>query len=621
MRTLITSLALCAAMATQAADAPKTVTWEILKDCVTNGNLPMTQSGQLIWGDYNNDGLLDAYISAGTSDPVSGLFKNNGDGTFTEVTFGDQSMFGLASAVFFDYNNDGNLDLLVTGSMDGTATTAVMDLYRNTGAPDYDFELVDISDVVAAVSSESGDNGTRMLEAVDYDNDGWVDLFVNGNAGGIFEGTGSSRVVALFRNNHGTFELVNNPVNNGTEQFLPVNGGSIHCADVNNDGFVDLIVSGYHDDMSTITDLYLNDGKGGFTRLEDSHNIFKGHQQGETFFADVNNDGWMDIIEIGRDVKNGWASFASMYINNKDNTFTALNEAETNLIGGGACAAVGDINNDGLVDLFVCGWGPNATFFYNNGNNSFTPVAIDPDAARARSGCASFVDFNNDNNLDMAIFGYRDNGSGTPEDPTWPDFFLQNKLGDGIASNQKPTAPGNATFNYSEDHYILSWDKSTDDTTPKDAIRYNVLVKSDDGTVFSYVPAAENGFVKVGGMRAFIMTNSFRLNIPQGNYTFMVQAIDNANAASEFVQLKDGASVGKINADDNVRVWVNGKSVKINNAGDKALSYTIVSANGQTVSAGECAAYDDSTVSLSDGVYVVRVTTAAGVSAQKVIIF
>lgn len=102
MRTLITSLALCAAMATQAADAPKTVTWEILKDCVTNGNLPMTQSGQLIWGDYNNDGLLDAYISAGTSDPVSGLFKNNGDGTFTEVTFGDQSMFGLASAVFFD---------------------------------------------------------------------------------------------------------------------------------------------------------------------------------------------------------------------------------------------------------------------------------------------------------------------------------------------------------------------------------------------------------------------------------------------------------------------------------------------------------------------------------------
>ena len=117
------------------------------------------------------------------------------------------------------------------------------------------------------------------------------------------------------------------------------------------------------------------------------------------------------------------------------------------------------------------------------------------------------------------------------------------------------------------------------------------------------------------------MTNSFRLNIPQGNYTFMVQAIDNANAASEFVQLKDGASVGKINADDNVRVWVNGKSVKINNAGDKALSYTIVSANGQTVSAGECAAYDDSTVSLSDGVYVVRVTTAAGVSAQKVIIF
>ena len=131
-----------------------------------------------------------------------------------------------------------------------------------------------------------------------------------------------------------------------------------------------------------------------------------GHQQGETAFIDVNNDGYADIIEIGRDVNNGWAAFGKLYINNQDGTFTRHEEAETNFFGGGCALAIGDVNNDGLNDYFMTGWNTNATFMYNNGDNSFTKQELIPDDARCRGGSATFVNIDNDGFLDMGIFGY-----------------------------------------------------------------------------------------------------------------------------------------------------------------------------------------------------------------------
>lgn len=620
MKTFITSLALCAAVTSYAAITPKQVEWSILQSPLTLGDLPMTASGQMIWGDYNNDGLIDAFIISGQgATPVSGLYKNLGNEKFTEELT-DISMLSLSSAVFVDYDNDGNLDLLVAGSLDGTPQSAITELYHNSGAPNYEFILVEDVEF-PGVSAESGDNGTRILEAVDYNNDGWMDLFVNGNAGGVWDVSGDNRVVALYKNNKGVFELQTTPVD-GRENFRSVSGGSLHCGDVNNDGFMDLIVTGYNDEegVKSVTDLYLNNGAGGFSKWAASQPTFTGHNQGETFFVDVNNDGWLDIIEIGRDINNGWANFAKLYINNKDNTFTTINDDVTNLLGGSASVAAGDINNDGWNDLLVCGWGPNSTLFYNNGDNSFTQVAV-PDVARARAGCANFVDFNKDNNLDMTIFGYRDGGDDTPENPTWPDHFLKNMLGNGITANQAPAAPANFSATRSGEYYLLTWDKATDDTTPQDAIRYNVSVKFPDGKVYSYVPAdATTGMLKVAGMRSFIMGNSIKLYLPAGDYTFGVQAVDNSNATSLFVA-PGGSSLDNVSTGD-VKVFANGKNIEIRNAGITAITYQVISAKGQLMANGSCAANQNLPVEMAQqGVYFVQVSTEAGVSVQKVMIF
>ena len=180
------------------ATTPKEVEWSIIENPLTEGNLPMTASGRLIWGDYNNDGHLDAFIVAGQSADglVAQLFKNNGNGTFTLIDTPDIWGFAWGSATFIDYDNDGDLDLIVCGSADATIPGALTLVYKNSGAPDYVF-TEDETFTLAGVSPEDPNNGNHILEAFDYNNDGWMDLLVNGNAGGTWEveagGSGSSR--------------------------------------------------------------------------------------------------------------------------------------------------------------------------------------------------------------------------------------------------------------------------------------------------------------------------------------------------------------------------------------------------------------------------------------------
>ena len=530
-------------------------------------------------------------------------------------------MLALASAVFFDYDNDGNLDLMVAGSVDGTSTAAITELYKNSGAPDYTLTLVETA-VFVGISAEGGDNNTRLLEVVDYNNDGWLDVFISGNSGGTWEVSGNGRVVALYKNNHGTFELQTTSV--GGSNFVSMNGGGIHCGDVNRDGYADMIVSGYVDgDIQTVTDLYINDGNGGFTFFADSRTLFTGHTQGETFFTDVNNDGWLDIVEIGRDVHNGWANFANLFINNKNLTFTKHDAAATGLIGGSASVAVGDLNNDGKIDIAASGWGPNMSFFYNKGDNSFLAKAIDPDKARARAGCINFVDFDKDGNLDFTIFGYRDGGDGTPENPTWPDFLLKNRLADGIVTNARPSTPANFNVTTSGSNVVLTWDKASDDNTPADAIRYNVYAKKRTGTeTFLFFPAdVTSGLLKANGVRPLISGTTITLKgLALADYTFGVQAIDNGNLGGSFTSFTTSLANNTKKLD--VTVFSFEDQITINNGQKERVAYTVSNVAGQIILKGYCNAGEKKEIRLSQkGVCLVKVSNNQVTKVEKVTIF
>lgn len=209
----------------------------------------------VVWGDYDNDGDLDLYV-ANDSTP-SFLYRNQGDGTFTEVGLlagVALSADGLEQAGmgvdFGDYDNDGWLDLVKTNFSDDTNN-----LYRNQG--ESWFEDVGGAAGYAAVSRPLLGFGIKFF---DYDNDGWKDIFVaNGHVNPQVDayafGVRYAERNLLFRNlRDGRFEEVG--LDSGAALRMEKVSRGAASADFDNDGDLDLLVSNLDEGPT----LYRNDG-------------------------------------------------------------------------------------------------------------------------------------------------------------------------------------------------------------------------------------------------------------------------------------------------------------------------------------------------------------------------
>lgn len=615
-RQLLASLAVGTAMVAMAA--PVAPSFEVKTDVAFASE--MTAAGTLAWADYNNDGLMDYFIVAGQGEgPHVGLYRQETDGTFTNVTEETDLIFAqlsVGAAAWIDYDNDGCLDLIVAGRTNGNEASTSMTYFFHNEGPSGNYNLVenfDIEDLLPQLSPDGQDCKGIIFAAADFDNDGWTDLLVSGYA--PFEET-TKRYIGLFRNTqNGSFELMSNP------EFIPMSGTTVYAADFNNDGLMDFVIGGYNDDMGDAgtPTVYLNDGDMTFTAVT---GFGFGSHQGTLFPIDVNNDGKMDIIETGRSASTlSWGHVARVYINNGDGTsFTSLDETVTGLAGSNSSVGFGDINNDGWMDYMSIGWcnGSPVKLYLNNGDNTFTDATeVYPDAARARDGDITFVDYNNDGKLDISLFGYRDGGGDTPENPTWPNYLVVNT--GTFAANAAPTAPQVTSVKQEGADVVLTWQAATDDTTPSEALRYNVYAKGNDGKIFCLSPADINtGFLKVNRTNALLNTLSYRfkgMNI--NDYTFGVQAVDNSFCGSTFTNATAGVNAVE---SESVKTFVANGEINIVNGSDAVVSYAVYSVNGAQVAAGNCAANGVAEVALQGGVYVVKVNAADGVAVDKVVL-
>ena len=595
MRTKITIFAV-ALVAMAHVNATTPATWSV----VANGSA--SEKGEVAWGDYNNDGFLDLFQ---VTNNVFALYNNNGNETFTNVAsskFSAPLSGGVqqAMATFLDYNNDGNLDLLVSGS-DGTTTQTI--LYKNSGAPDYTF-TIDTNNSLLGLRTGNDGNSHKFLSAVDYNNDGWVDLFMEGWSDAL-----NARIVTLYKNVAGTFVRQITPVG-GTTDFEGMSGGSLHTGDVNHDGFVDMISAGYSVNGSYATMLYLNQGNGTFVR---SSAAFTGVEQGEAVLFDSNNDGWLDVFVAGVGYEGGWAWPGSLYLNNQDGTFTLM-ASGTNLPGGTqgyTGFASGDTNNDGKTDLMVMlPSGENTAMYYNNGDNTFLKDVL-PVAVRARAGSMDLADFNNDNKLDYFLFGYNDNLS-------WLGVFVKNTTD---IANLAPGIPANISSSTVNGKHVITWDKSTDDITPQNAIRYNVYVQDQAGKVYVYAPAnITTGRLKTGSL-TLLNKNEFILDLPAGQYTVGVQAVDQANVASAFSSIGLSITTKIDNAiSSKVDLKVINKKIEIQNNGSQNVHVALMSLSGQTLFTGLCDAGSQIVIPmvLNRGVYMVKLSEDNMVKTMKI---
>ncbi len=325
-------------------------------------------------GDFDNDGYVDIYV---TGYNVAVLYHNNGDGTFTDVTAqaGVANPFFGVGAAFLDYDRDGRLDLFVGNYL--RFVPSYRQFYPGDHYPgplDYDPEFNRLfhnngDGTFTDVSRESGialAPGRAMGVTVgDYDNDGWPDIYVANDTMPSF----------LYHNNrNGTFTNVAVQVNvaygqNG--EATTAMGPSF--ADYDNDGWDDLFVSDarYHR-------LYHNPGKaGGFFRdVTDEAGI--GSVSGQyvgwgSGFLDFDNDGWKDILIV-----NGGLSWlipmeSALLRNLGDGTFEDVSTQagrffEERHVNRGVC--FGDYDNDGYVDAFVTTLGGKGILLHNTADAS-----------------------------------------------------------------------------------------------------------------------------------------------------------------------------------------------------------------------------------------------------------
>ncbi len=348
-------------------------------------------------GDYDNDGWEDIYVASVTKNH---LYHNNGDGTFTDVT--DKAGVGMpmykgekmwsASAGWVDYNNDGKLDLFVSNyckwevnkdpvCLSGGRLRAYCHpkfyeplpstLYRNNS----DGTFTDVSEETGIAKHLGKGMGVGFN---DYDGDGFTDIFVaNDNMPNL-----------LFHNLKGkAFEEVAMDVGVAySENGKAVSGMGAEFRDLDNDGLPDI----WHTATELETfPLFQNRGKGIFIDVTGRSGLARPTLQMSGWsngVGDFDNDGWKDLFVARANVLDNIAEFSSRAYEEPNSIFrnlgkmkfedvTAQAGPDMQVAAAHRGAAIGDLDNDGRLDIVVTVLNGKARILRNvsdNGNNWVT---------------------------------------------------------------------------------------------------------------------------------------------------------------------------------------------------------------------------------------------------------
>lgn len=500
--------------------------------------LPPSTYGYARWFDYNNDGMLDFYTSGkneygwsieGAPDGFYSLLYKNEGGKFSHETLaqlpcGDNEkgnpQRNNSSMSFGDYNNDGYTDILIQcmkkWNEDGeTKSARSVELYKNNG--DGTFELQKVFNPIAYEENKHPDG--------------------------------------LFNMNEDTFEAI------PTLAAKPMTHGAAMFGDLNNDGWLDIISSGYSNDGVVIY-IYKNNGDGTFQELNLEDKGFVGVYESELALADVNNDGWLDIISSGTDDTPNSTKRADIYLNKCDGNFnfdlsTAANgnglygEAE-------ACMRVVDLNHDGLVDIISSGWshvnsGWSTRVFYQNFDGTFTHQQ---DLRHFDSGAWEIADLNGDGAIDLIGGGY-----GKRYDDYDETAFADYYAGQETENIETPEAPSNVTAVNTDGKITVKWDGTGDAGNS-----YNVYIKNvETGWIAQIVPAdTETGKLKVfHNLQTTLRSDNaegmtYTITVPtNGKYEVGVQTVKNDWQTSGFTKATlnviDGIQTMEKTQDGNVK--------------------------------------------------------------------
>jgi predicted nucleotidyltransferase len=457
--------------------------------------IPVNNSS-VSWGDMDNDGDLDLYIMGWEGKKrVTRIYENQGEGKFRDIEADLAGVNSIAcnNLAWGDYNNDGLLDILLTGQ---NGMERIMKMYRNDGKEDFTEVDCGLEGVFAA-----------SIAWGDYDNDGDLDILSTGKSEKENEG-----ITHIYRNNKGTFVEIN-------AGLVGVEDGSAAWGDYDNDGDWDILLTGRDNSSKirhSVSKIYQNDN-GKFTDINAN---LEAVSRSAVTWSDFDNDNDLDILLAGY-TDNGQC--ISRLYRNDNGKFVLV---PSNLIGVQRClVTAGDYDNDFDMDILLSGIAKDGRriirIYENKGGFSFaeSPYKF----AEISSGSAAWGDYNHDGDLDLIITG---------EDK---DFRIYTKLYENTlnkGTNTLVAIPQNLQAQVAGNQVTLSWNKAREA-----GVTYNIRVgtKSNDEDICPAMSDLKSGMRKLAEDGNTAHHNSWVIkNLAPGTYYWSVQTVNGSYKTSIF---------------------------------------------------------------------------------------
>ena len=458
------------------------------------------QNSAMAWADYDNDGDIDLALSGRDVDGISRslLYRNSANILSENSNIGLQGIEG-GDLAWGDFDNDGDLDLALTGS--DAAGNRFTHLYRNRlDTQDFALNIDNIQRLPQL--------GSSSVAWADIDNDGDIDLTLMGNATGV-------RFAGIFRNDAGSlFE-------DKTHTLTAMDNGKLAFGDLDNDGDLDLAAIGQINDQNGASlTIYANNAG---TLSPDNRSTLSGLLASSLSFGDYDNDGDLDLGSTGFNFTEGLVT--RIYANNGSGLFT--DAGITGLTGAAASdLAWGDVDNDGDLDLALVGQAATGQILQiiRNQSGSFETAPIDL-LIGIDFATVTWADYDNDGDLDLASSGRTSVDANTFPPVTRVNDNLESRFN----PNRNPSQPSGLTAASSSDVASLSWSPSTDlGITPDAALTYRLRVGTQPGG--HQIRPGISG-INPGSVR----NTTYRLqSLTSGTYFWAVRAIDNGLASSEW---------------------------------------------------------------------------------------
>ena len=466
------------------------------------------------WGDYDNDGFLDLYISRHVpifdADPSANsqdqLFHNNGDGTFTDVSdfFVTDDLLGAGFiGGWTDFDHDGDPDIILINDCPLGEGNKYTHVFRNDGGTDGVDDWT-FTEVAAAVGIDDCRHGMGIAVG-DYNRDGWMDIYYSNIGECVF-----------FENNNGIFSDVTDDLGVGDQGVSDFSWG--------------------------------------------------------TSFLDHNNNGWLDLFLVSGalldSTSNGYSTPNYFYENNGDGTYSDISETvemgDTTRGRNGPC---GDYDNDGDLDIFILNYNECVNLRKNNNDSGYHWVKIELQGTTSnRNGIGSkiklttpddviqYFETRSGSNLGggdalYAHFGLKDNTTISEIEVTWPSGTVQTETDYGVDQvinllEIDPPLPVELYWfsaTLKEKNVLLSWMTASELNND-----YFVVQRSTDGRTFKNIG-------KIDGKGTNAQSSNYQFtdfDPKQGDNYYRLKQVDFDGGSSfspvEHVRFESKASFVKI---------------------------------------------------------------------------